>query len=55
MEHAFNPNTQEVDVSSRPAWPTVQVPEQLGIQRETLSRENQFFFKRKSQFEVGVL
>jgi hypothetical protein len=39
--HTFNPSTQEAEagryLSSRPVWSTEQVPEQLGLHRETLS------------------
>jgi hypothetical protein len=43
MAHAFKPSTQEAEaggfLSSRPAWSTEWIPEQPGLQRETLTRE----------------
>ena len=45
VAHTFNSSTLEAEarksLSSMPAWSTEQVPEQPGLQRETLFRQNQ--------------
>jgi hypothetical protein len=53
VAHAFNPSTWEAEAGRflvlRPAWSTKWVPGQLGLYRETLSRQNQKKKKKRKK------